>query len=329
MEETEWSKKILKEEINSKMNHKSDIKDTRLIIGYKYGSLAQHLLEHEKIIHECEYLNEHGSDIRSIAIAHNNKSFFVEACYGNLYQYDIDSHKCIKKFTKMSFSRMILTYNGRYFIAHNYNSHNIDIQSARTQKRIQSLNLKELSCPRLITCSYDSKYLFIACGDKLLILDIKKCQQLETIKPFTRFFYSFSFYGDNENAIIGDTHGNIKKLSWGKNDNTVNDFKITEDYGRIGGNWTESICLTDDEENLIVGSVGSIKIFNFEKRQVIKEFKLKSYVRDIELIEDGKKAAIVMWNGHLTILDLKLLEVSKKLYINSDNRRIECVRVIC
>ena len=62
---------------------------------------------------------------------------------------------------------------------------------------------------------------------------------------------------------MSDVDGNIKVLKWNYSKNSENYFEINEDCIKIGSKFsTFSICLTKDEDNLLVGCKEILKVYN-------------------------------------------------------------------
>ena len=127
---------------------------------------------------------------------------------------------------------------------------------------------------------------------------------------------SVAFSRDNHTAFISDNGGNIKMIKWKSDANSGNDFDFTHDFKKVGNAMTQSICLTKDEKFLLVGSNSLVSVLETATREVVKEFKMLSYVQAITLIQGGKRAIIADTYGNLSIIDLETLEIlsiSKKI----------------
>lgn len=142
---------------------------------------------------------------------------------------------------------------------------------------------------------------------------------------------SIALFKDNQTAIIVSETGRCTKLNWKKKCSCMLCTKIKccfekiEDYGRIwkeGHRYHQKTILTNNEEDLLIGSEKSINIFNFETRQVTKELNFSNDIRCFEAIGDEKKAVVVERNGRVTILDNNLEEISKKFYIDFPGKEI-------
>ena len=121
---------------------------------------------------------------------------------------------------------------------------------------------------------------------------------------------SVAFSRGNQSAFISDHGGNIKMIKWQAGANSGNDFDFTGEPKKVG-NGCFSVCLAKDEKYLLVGSHNSVFVFETTTREVTKEFKLASSVKEINLIKDGKKALIAGYNGNLSIIDLEILKIKQ------------------
>ena len=137
-----------------------------------------------------------------------------------------------------------------------------------------------------------------------------------------------AFSRDNKSAFISCWNGYIKMIKWNLGANSENEFDFTEEPKKVGNRQTHSICLTKDEKYLLVGSDQLVSVFDTETREVTKEFKLTNYVKEIKLIEDGKKAIIAEKEGNLSILDLETLEISSIAENITNGQSLNCIILI-
>lgn len=118
---------------------------------------------------------------------------------------------------------------------------------------------------------------------------------------------------NNQNTYISDVDGNIKTMNWKSIGSSEDYFELNDDCIKVGSRFcTFSICLTNDENNLLVGCKEILKVFNLVLGEVIKEFTLSSCVIGVGLIRKGKKAIVVEQDGGVTIIDLNDEEVSSR-----------------
>jgi len=116
------------------------------------------------------------------------------------------------------------------------------------------------------------------------IYNIKKNQIIKNyqiiknkIEPFDNI-NSVAFTQDNLGAYISDYNGNIKLIKWKHDATTEKDFDFSRSSIQVGSDFTEKICLTKDDKNLLVGSDEYLRVFNTLTRFVTKKFKLNDYV---------------------------------------------------
>ena len=137
-----------------------------------------------------------------------------------------------------------------------------------------------------------------------------------------------AFTQDNQSAFISDHDGSIKMIKWKQNANHEYDFKITQNSIQIGNKRTFQICLTKDDKNLLVGSEKLVSVYNIEKMNVTKEFKLNIDVVGIKLINYDKNALIAEKNGDLTIINLETLKMSTSHKNTANGKQLLEIAVI-
>ena len=99
-------------------------------------------------------------------------------------------------------------------------------------------------------------------------------------------------------------------IKWKAGVNSGDEFDFAEEPKKVGLEKTWSICLTKDEKYLLVGSYSLVSVFETKTREVIEEFYLIDYVQAITLIKNGKTAIVAEYDGDLSKIDLKTLEIS-------------------
>ena len=99
-------------------------------------------------------------------------------------------------------------------------------------------------------------------------------------------------------------------INWQADTNSEIEFDFTEEPKQVGNSLISSICLTKDEKYLLVGSYEYVRVFETATREVIKKFKLRTYVMAITLIKDGEAAIVGELNSNVSIIDLKTLKIS-------------------
>ena len=144
----------------------------------------------------------------------------------------------------------------------------------------------------------------------LAIFDLEKDQTLKYVRVLKYKIKSVVFTRNNQSAYIADWEGNIALIKWKQNSSSADDFS-TQVLTQVGNKITVAICLTKDEKNLLVGSRGLVSMINTKTSKLIIRFKLTTFVKGIELINEGKQALIAEENGNLTIVDLETLEITQ------------------
>ena len=181
-----------------------------------------------------------------------------------------------------------------------------------------------------MTCSHDNKILYVGMNQGLLsIVDIEKLLVIKHDKAVLNCIYSLELLKDNEYFIASDSHGFVRKIRWKADTRNKQDLELIKNYGHVGIDDTKSICLTEDEQNLLVGSLIYVRVLNLESGEVIKEFKLKAYVIGISLIDNGNKAVIAEDNGCITIIDVNKQEICETFDNLADGQKITTMKVIC
>lgn len=96
------------------------------------GNLYQYSPKKGMIIHQFKR-----SDFkyRSIAITPNKKSVFASDHFGNLYEFDIKTHKQLNKISKKNVGRILVSPDGKYlFTSTLFDYQTIKIWSIKTKK---------------------------------------------------------------------------------------------------------------------------------------------------------------------------------------------------
>ena len=95
------------EKKDKKINTKSYRESTQIFIGCHYGYLFEHTTWQKM---DIKQLN---GRILVIVISIDKKSFFVSTDKNFLFQFDVNSHKCIKRVEVIPIDKMVGTHDGK------------------------------------------------------------------------------------------------------------------------------------------------------------------------------------------------------------------------
>ena len=282
----------------------------KLFVGYTDGCLLEISMIEEEHIHDHGKILDNAFSL--MAKTNDNKSLFVFGFEGNFVQLDIPTRKKVNSFIIKNASYFVVTHDGKYLITGESKENcNFTKQSLRTNKRLHTWQSGVNQGLASQSCSYDNKYQLIGYYyGWLTVFDLKKHQKLKNIEVISYAIFSVAFSRDNQRVFISDQEGSIKMIKWQANANSEDDFDFSEEPKILSDGVIISMCLTKDEKYLLVGQSESLRVVETETRKVTKEFRMKDYVQNIQLIQDGKKAIIAEDNGNISILNVETLEIS-------------------
>lgn len=294
--------KIMLKDRGLKLNEK----DIRLLVTTRNLNSFEYSINHENFTHRFHKV---GMNINSVVTAHNNTSFFMSTSDGVLSHFDMYSKKLIKEIRG---SRIILaiTHDDKFIITSNLQKKNIYILWARNFKQISCFDLGMIYS---LTCSYDNRYLFVGVQkESLIIIDILKNVCYRNDEAWPREVGAVAMSRDNQSAMLSDTFGNIRRIEWAKDTKSEVDFYITEEYGQVPPPvW--QLCMTRDENNLFIGTFGSVNVLNCVTKEITKKFGQLYFVKGLDLVENGEKIIVIYNGGYLTIVDSEFREIQKKM----------------
>jgi len=67
---------------------------------------------------------------------------------------------------------------------------------------------------------------------------------------------------DNQSAYICDTKGNLKLLKWKENASCEDHFDYTQEDTRLNWGQTNAMCLSQNEEELLISSGSDLIVVN-------------------------------------------------------------------
>lgn len=302
--------------------HTSKKKDQKTVDDFLILTQANYIYQYSiscnKTIRDLKLIND---PIESITITQDKKSIFIAS--NGIHHYDMLTGQLIKRLNGTEYgldaiNNMIVTYDNQYLIVTQEKYKRFLVMSTRSQKLIRKTKtfLMEKDC--LLKCSFDSKFLFIY-SPKLEIHGLRTSWTISFSSPWANCKVFVEIFKSNQNAILGYENGDIKMLKWKNNAYAKRSFKSIKDYGRVIRQPVFKICLTNDEQNLILGLKKTVQLFNLNTEKVTKECKLTEVIFDMHQFENGNKIAVFYMKNCVEIIDLKILEILKKTEIVISN----------
>ena len=305
---------------------------THVFVVDSKNCLYEYSIKQRKITYNFGRL--YSESVYSIGAAYDKKSLFLSHRNKGFDQIDIASHKRIKFFeTDKTIQHIHVTHDNRFFITvPNFGdsltkwcmktkqvvktwSSNINKQVWEKPLSLQTWS-NTIQCVYSLTSTYDSKYLLVGYKDGYLsICDLQNDRIVKTIKAMNHNIYSVAITKDNKYAYISDVTGSIKKLN-------IDTLEFTEDFKRIGRYTTNGICLANDDEILLVGSEKTVRVFDIEKREIVKEITIANRILKIILVNDNKNVLIAQENGDLAIIDVESLELIEESLLKDVTRQM-------
>ena len=263
------------------------------------------------------------SGIETLCVSPNNKMLFFYEASHVLYQYNIRNKKLIRIIKKrLKIYEMIITYDNKYLLTAEYPSY-ICKYDINTLKKIKCIKVRGIDC---LVCSYNNKYLLAATDDSnLLVIDIEKFIIIKLLHNLNGNINAISVTADSKYAYFCDSlEGNSGKLQL----LCLETLEQIKDFGNFTEINTNQICLTKDEKNILMGSEFSIRVFNIEKGEIIKELTNIGGCQKIRLIDDGDKALVADFGGDLYFIDLKTFEWADESLFCEDVTGMGCLHFI-
>ena len=109
--------------------------------------------------------------------------------------------------------------------------------------------------------------------------------------------HSIIFTKDNLGAFISVWGVDIKRITWRSCPKHEADFKIAQMYKKLVSNKACELCLTRNDESLLMSASKSLKIFCLTTISIIKKISMGNSIYSINLINSGKSALITEQNG--------------------------------
>ena len=326
-------------------------KDTRLLINCKDGDFMEYSVNQNKVIHRYEKFNvglynwrlpEKGS-LNNFVTTYDKKSVFMiqgsnSTVNGtSLCKFNIKSGKFEKKIFGLHSLSMAVTNDNKYLIIDSYVSDKLDVRSTRTQKLIYSLKLNSPEQICTLEFSPDNRYLFVGhAKGHLQIFDLQNGCISKGFQPTNEAIFAITIFKNNRWAQIGDEKGKILKIRWKNNSNTKQEFGILKHIQqatiksllRPRLNAIFQLRLIDNEKNLLINSINLISIYNLTKNRSIKSFAFHDSIIEMELANNDRNIVVAEKNGDLTIIDLDLLVISKKIQKTVQHNNIHTMKII-
>ena len=292
-----------------------------------------------------------GVQVSAITTSPDRKYVFYTDAFGALYEFDIAAHKnsgqksppgCNfepklwpnSKFkVKEGIDLILVSNDNNFFITASNLNYKIRKWSMQTRKLLHTWTSQINASMTVISCSHNSKYLSIGYNyGELVVYDLKNNAILQTLEIFEELCISSIIFGKNDQSayISDETEGWVKKLDMGN----FTYLELFETEHPIF-----SICLTDDEEHLLVGQRDYFSVYSLEDGTLVKEIDLYdqeleieiandcdygwgtneeqgSCIIKIELIREGEQAVVVEGNGNITIIGMDGFEIVEESEIH-------------
>lgn len=235
------------EAAKNKKNLKTKKRDNKTILIFKDNFIYEYSLKYKKIT----YLKKQNTydKIISFATTNDERNHFIADQNKGFYQLNTRSHKQIFNFDlNEKIGCIHLTCHNRSLIIADIHEDKL-IKWCMKNKKPEyewSNNINKSICS--ISSCHKNKYLFTGYnGGYLAIFNLEKNIIVKTYEAFKTSIYSMVLTRNNQYIYVSDETSNVKKMN-------LNTLEFIEEYKKLGFYYTYSICLTNDEENLLVPS---------------------------------------------------------------------------
>ena len=299
------------------INHEQHLNDNHIVFGCNEGLFYKYSIDQRKITYEF------GKVIKkwflSITATPDKKNFLLVDNDGGLHEFNSLYQRVANFKVNEEIGKILATYDGKFLITTRKDMDNLTKWCMKTNKAIHNwgntkshLDKKRNYYIYSLTCTYHSKFLFIGYNRGLLsIFNLQNDTTVITIQALSQQICSVAVSRSKNFAYISDYSGNIRRFS-------MKNFDFHKDSISLGSHSTLSICLTKDQNNLLVGSFKKIKVFNIRSESIIKELDFSALVKKIGLFGDDNKALVITEQGEIASIDCEKFEITKE-YLDYQN----------
>ena len=181
-----------------------------------------------------------------------------------------------------------------------------------------------------LKCTHNNKYLLMTTNSindcaNLVIYDLKNDLLIKDIKIADRFLMPPLIMRDDRYVFLFDQR-NLKVFD-------MNTLEITQEFENIETNrmsyeiWY--YVISEDGKNFIFSNDLCLKVFNLEKKEVIKQITFDNDITEIWPIDDNKNTLVKLYDKTVIVIDNKTFEiVSKSSVIKDKFRELEEIWLI-
>jgi len=283
-------------------NKKSPVKvykkldgDDIVFFGGTNGNLYEFLIKEERITQEY---NISDSPIYSIGPTDYN-TLIIRSGYG-LHEFDILNRKKVDTFEiNDKVECFVITPDGKHLITGKNKT--LTKYSMKYKNKLCSweLTTKSETQIRSLMCSNNSKYLFIGCKyGYLAVFNLANANDELFHHCLKKDIYSMIITKDDQNVYITDISGNMRRMQWKKNTFSKDGYEfINAKEENIGSDFTYKVCLTKDEENLVVACNQIVRLYNIRNQIQYKFLYLSSNLFSLDFIENQNSVIVLQKNG--------------------------------
>lgn len=279
-----------------------------VFLGGTEGKLYKYSIGEQKII--CEY-DIKNTVVDTLILSQDKKTLFGGG-YG-FFEIDVMTKQTINHFETVEKIRcMILTPDNRYLIT--ACDKKITKFCTKTREKLHTLHSSTDDCTgvRSLTCTHDNNYLFIGYQHGYIaIFNLLTNETEKTTRCLSAEINAVVITKSDSDIYICDWTGYLRKMKWKRNCFSKDFYEFTEKPQKVGSDFTYHICLTKNEDNLLIGSRERVRIYDLQKKALTIWVKLQSNVHGLILMRCQTKVFITEENGDFTIFDLEKLDLER------------------
>jgi len=312
---------------------KSAKNENQVLIAKTNGTMNIYSLDSKKFIYEKA--NPDNKCMCSYLVSKDKKSIFAYRGEGVLSQIDLRSKKVLQKFKPdEGILHMITTNDGQYLLA-------VLLSGKIAKIEIKSNKITYHRTPKAqafsLECTKNSKFAIIGYSDGYVsFYDIEKELIVSTRRVLERNITSIAVTLDDKYAYVGQVAGGVAKIDIG-NFEIVETYMIDENNTAYKAVHVTKMCITNDQEYLIIASNHVLNVFSLSKKEVVKKIvpeldenpmnMFYSSVIMLDFIDNGKKLLKATMNGCFVTIDIDTLEIIDEYEKVTDGEILEGVIV--